>query len=52
MKHPDPALHQFVSFAKSGLRILAGCFLFASILKSAAVLFIAAEILGIIEELV
>lgn len=52
MKHPDPLYHQIVSFAKSALRIMAGGFLFASIFKSAAVLFILAEILGIVEELV
>lgn len=52
MKQPDPFYHQIVSFAKSALRIMAGCFLFASIFKSAAVLFIVAEILGIVEELV
>ena len=52
MQHPDPWKHQVVSFAKSGLRILAGGFLCANILISAGVLFIVAEILGIAEELV
>jgi hypothetical protein len=52
MKQPDPRSHQIISFAKSALRIMAGCFLFAGILKSAAALFIVAEILGILEELV
>lgn len=52
MRHPDPWKHQVVSFAKSGLRILAGVFLCANILVSAGVLFILAEILGIVEELV
>jgi hypothetical protein len=52
LKHPDPLKHQIVSFAKSALRIIAGCFLFASLLKSAAVLLILAELLGILEELV
>lgn len=44
--------HFVVSLAKSVLRIGAGIFLFAGILKSAAVLFILAEVLGIVEELV
>jgi hypothetical protein len=52
MQHPDPWKHQVVSFAKSALRILAGGFLCANILVSAGVLFILAEILGILEELV
>jgi hypothetical protein len=52
MQQPDPRKHQIISFAKSGLRILAGIFLCASIFKSAGVLFILAEILGIVEELV
>ena len=52
MQQPDPRLHQIISFAKSGLRILAGGFLCANILVSAGVLFILAEILGIVEELV
>ena len=50
--HPNPKNHLIVSLAKSALRIMAGCFLFASIFKSAAVLFIVAELLGILEELV
>lgn len=52
MKQPDPRKHQIISFAKSALRILAGIFLCANILVSAGVLFILAEILGIVEELV
>lgn len=52
MQQPDPKLHQLISFAKSGLRILAGVFLCANMLVSAGVLFILAEILGIVEELV
>ena len=44
--------HFVVSMAKSVLRIGAGIFLFAAMLKSAAVLFIVAELLGILEELV
>lgn len=52
MQQPDPRKHQIVSFAKSALRILAGGFLCANILVSAGVLFILAELLGILEELV
>lgn len=51
-KHPDPVLHKYISFAKSGLRIAAGVFLFVAFLKSAAALLIAAEVLGILEEMV
>lgn len=52
MKKPDPRKHLVVSLAKSVLRILAGVFLFAGLLKSAAVLLILAEVGGIFEELV
>lgn len=51
-KHPDPWRHQVVSFAKSGLRILACVFLFATMFKSAAAVLAASEALGILEELV
>jgi len=51
-KHPDPWKHKVVSFAKSGVRILAGVFLCANMLISAGVLLIFAELLGILEELV
>ena len=44
--------HFYVSMVKSILRIGAGLFLFAGLLKSAAVLFIVAELLGVVEELV
>ena len=60
VKYPDPKLHQYVSFIKSGLRILAGgCIVAAGYsimtdgwLIAGGVLLIGAEILGIIEELV
>jgi hypothetical protein len=56
MKQPDPYLHQKISFAKSGLRIIAGGLLWfanVSLLVSLAGIFIIlAELLGIIEELV
>ena len=51
MKHPDPQLHQQISFIKSGIRILGYIFLPYN-LFSAAVLLILSEIIGIIEELV
>ena len=49
---PDPHKHQIIRFAKSTLRIIAGVLLGCNILVSAGVLFIVAEILGILEELV
>jgi len=49
---PDARKHQIISFAKSAFRLLAGGFLCANILVSAGVLFIVAELLGILEELV
>lgn len=52
MKHPDPKMHLYVSIAKSGLRILAGVALASSMFVSSGILFILAEILGIVEELV
>jgi len=52
MKQPDPKLHQQISFAKSALRIIAGCSLAVGSLFFAGVLIVVAEILGIVEELV
>ena len=52
MRHPDPQLHQMISFVKSGCRIVAGVALIVGSLMPAGVIFIAAEILGIIEEIV
>lgn len=52
-KLPDPRLHQIISFAKSGIRII-GCFV-AFVTGSVPVLafsLLAAEIVGILEELV
>jgi hypothetical protein len=51
-KHPDPVKHKYISFAKSGLRILAGLLLCAGQLYAAGAFLILAEILGIAEELV
>jgi hypothetical protein len=49
---PDPKLHLLVSITKSGLRIAACVALFMLMFKSAAAIFIIAELLGILEELV
>jgi len=51
MNHPDPKLHQQISFLKSGIRILGYIFLPFN-LFTAACLLILSEIIGIIEELV
>lgn len=53
MKHPDPRLHQQISFVKSALRIAAGIALvWPENLMLAGVFLIVAELLGIAEELV
>jgi hypothetical protein len=44
--------HFYVSIVKSGLRIVAGVVLVSGNFVSAGVLLIAAEVLGIVEELV
>jgi hypothetical protein len=49
--HPDPKLHQIISFIKSGIRIIGYAFLPFS-LVTATVLLILSEIIGIVEELV
>lgn len=51
-KHPDPKKHKYVSFVKSGFRILAGATLFFGEFAVAGSLIIVAEVLGIVEELV
>ena len=50
--HPHPVKHRAISFAKSGLRIVACGFLAYYEIQIAAGLFLAAELLGIAEELV
>lgn len=50
--HPDPLKHKYISFAKSGLRILGCVFLIAGSLWPAGALLILAEVLGVAEELV
>lgn len=50
---PDPKWHRNISFIKSVLRIVAGLFLILSqSIFGAGVFLIAAEILGIVEEIV
>lgn len=51
-KHPDPKKHKYISFAKSGVRIVAGVALCFNMLWYAGGLLILAEILGIAEEVV
>ena len=51
-KYPDAKKHLYVSIVKSFLRIGAGGVLFFGLLPWAGVLLIAAEVLGIVEELV
>jgi hypothetical protein len=50
--HPHPIKHRIISFAKSGLRIVACGFLAYYDIQIAACLFLLAELLGIAEELV
>lgn len=52
MKQPDPKLHRDISFAKSGLRIAAGVLLATGHFIIAGIVFVFAECLGIVEELV
>ena len=52
IKHPDPKKHQYISFIKSGFRILAGITLCFGEFVIAGILLIVAEVLGIAEELV
>ena len=49
---PDPVKHKYISFAKSGLRIIAGIGLFAGNFVLAGTLLVLAEVLGIAEEMV
>jgi hypothetical protein len=52
IKHPDPTKHKYISFVKSGFRILAGIALCFGEFIIAGLLLIVAELLGIAEELV
>jgi hypothetical protein len=57
--HPDPKKHQYISFAKSAVRIFAGLALAGGgwlemnpYIMYAGALLVVAEVLGIVEELV
>lgn len=50
-EHPDAKKHQLVSFVKSGVRIIGYCFIPFN-LVTAAIILVASEVIGIIEELV
>jgi hypothetical protein len=59
MKHPDPKKHQLISFAKSGIRIIASfaaALAVTSHIQLAIILlaigYAAAEVVGVYEELV
>lgn len=52
VKYPDAKKHLYISIVKSVLRIAAGAVLICGAFVWAGALFIAAEVLGIIEELV
>ncbi len=52
VKYPDAEKHKYISFVKSGIRIVAGVVLASGFLLQAGVLLICAEILGILEEIV
>ena len=51
MKHPDPKLHQTISFVKSGVRILGYIFIPFD-LGAAVALLVVSEAVGILEEMV
>jgi len=50
--YPNAKRHKYVSFAKSGIRIIACGFLAYYEIQVAAVLFAFAELLGVVEEMV
>lgn len=52
MDQPNPLAHQRISFVKSAIRIAAGVTLMNSAFITTGILFIVAELLGIIEEMV
>lgn len=49
---PDPTKHKYISFIKSGFRIIAGIALIYGSVVTAGALLIFAELLGIVEEMV
>ena len=52
VKYPDAKKHLYVSLAKSVVRVAAGMALIAGSLLTAGAFLIAAEVLGVVEELV
>lgn len=50
-KYPDAKKHQLVSFIKSGIRVIGYALLFIDI-PAAAIVLIASEAVGVLEELV
>jgi hypothetical protein len=52
VKYPDAQKHLYISLVKSGFRIGAGAVLFFGMFAWAGALLIAAEVLGVVEELV
>ena len=50
--NPDPVWHRYISFAKSGIRLVAAAALGCNEFVWAGGLFFLAEVLGIVEELV
>ena len=52
MKHPDPKKHQLISFAKSGIRIVACLAGIGGSLTLLAVGLLITEVVGVYEELV
>lgn len=52
VKTPDPIKHKYISFVKSGFRILAGATLCFGEFVIAGMLLIVAEALGVLEEMV
>jgi len=50
MKQPNPKVHFYISLAKSILRVAAGLSLYKGVFTIAGILFITAEVLGILEE--
>ena len=51
-RHPDPIKHKYISFAKSGIRIIGALVLISGNLVMAGVCLALAEVLGIVEEIV
>ena len=52
VKHPDPKLHQQISFVKSGVRIVACMLGFAGMYEVGFLGLLLAELIGVYEEMV